>query len=717
MQKEKKNAALFFTAALISCSMSAQQPDTTKVPEVVISATRSEQDPMKVGRSVSVISAEDIKKSGFHTLSELLSQQEGLYIVGNGQTPGSNQSLFTRGAASNQTLVMVDGVRLSDPSTVNNTADLSELSLADVDRIEIVRGSHSTMYGSAGVGGVVNIITRREQDPGFHVNFFGSAGTFGTSTIAAAENLALNYTDSSGFYVNAGIFNANISGLDATVDTVTDPNAFKNRDRDGFDKMDITGRLGYKKNKLDIYGGIKITQQIADIDKRAYADDENYTLDFHRNLFTYGATFRPNDKMDIRFYGGYSMMERFAKDDSSKVDANGTTDHTYFDGLYNGTQLTNELQYNYHRNGIDLVAGGGMYGETMNNVTHTIITSWMYNDTTDLDSLDLNVSTYNGFLRAGLNGALFNDKWEGVSLSLGARFNSHSVFGTATTFDINPGVQVGEGGLLYGVYSTGFNAPSLYQMYAPEKDFTSGLTRGNDKLDPETSVSWELGFKQQVNDRTKVWASIFHTEVKNLIEYVYLWEKNTSLDSLSFLDYRGDRYLNIGTMITRGAEGGISTQVSEKFLFGANLCIVGGKLTYASEGIDTAQTHGHHVQLYSNGAFAGKEQETIGLSRRPSSASLNLSYMPCKPLTLRADLRYVAARGDIYYEPLLGPFGALGTTAVEDYSLIDLSLRYKFKKFATAMLRVENLLDKEYSEINGFTTRGRGFYVGLRFEM
>lgn len=716
MQKEKKKRALLI-AVMAPVVLFAQQPDTTRITEVVVTATRSEQDPMKVGRSVTVISSDQIKQSGYHTLSELLSQQEGIYIVGNGQTPGSNQSLFTRGAASNQTVIMVDGVRLSDPSSVNNTPDLSELSLSGVDRIEIVRGSHSTMYGSSAIGGVVNIITRRAEKPGLHVNFLGTAGTFGKHTLTAAQNLAVNYTDSSGFYVNAALLNASVSGLDATVDTVTDPAVYKNRDRDGFDKMDVSGRLGFEKKKFGIYAGARITQQIADIDKRAYTDDENYTLDFHRNLFTYGADWRPKDGMGLRFYGGYTSLERFAKDDSSEVDAAGNTDHTYYDGTFTGTQLTNELQFNYRRKGVDLVAGGGMYAETMNNLTHTLISNWMYSDTTDLDSLDLNISLYNGFVRAGLNGALFNDKWEGVALSAGARFNSHSVFGTAVTFDINPSVRVGEGGLLYGVYSTGFNAPSLYQMYAPEKDFTSGLTRGNDQLKAENSVSWELGFKQQVSERTRIWASVFHTEVTNLIEYVYLWEKNTPLDSLSYLDYRGDRYLNIGTLISRGAEGGIQTEVNDRFSFGANLCLVGGKLVYESGGIDTAQTHGHHVQLYSNGAFAGKSVETIGLVRRPSTASLNFSYLPIPALLLRADLRYVGARGDIYYEPALGPFGALASTAVEDYSLIDLSVRYKFKKFITAMLRVENLLDTKYSEINGFSTRGRGFYAGIRFDM
>lgn len=725
MQKEKNFQWLYSLAGIITLSASTAadaqttMPDTLRVKEVVITPTRSEKDPSEIGRSVTVITADEIKKNGDATLADALARQEGIYIVGGTQTPGSNQSLFTRGAGSNQTVIMIDGVRLTDPSSVNNTPDLSELSLADVDRIEIVRGTHSTMFGSAAVGGVVNIITRRTMQPGFHAAIQTTGGTFGKSTSVFSETAALNYTFKNGIYINADLFNTNVSGLDATVDTVTVPvpNA-PARDRDRFDKMDVAARLGFRNEKWDTYGSFRMTQQVADIDDRAYGDDPNYTLDFNRNLFTYGLAFKPSDKFSVRFFGGFTQLERFSVDDSSVVNtATQETDHTYTDGLFTGTQATNELQVNYRRKGIDLVAGGGMYSETMNNLLHTHISNWNYHDTIDLDSLDLGVSTINGFARVGLDGSLFNEKWARFGLGLGARFNQHSVFGSQLTYEINPTVKLSENALLFGVYSTGFNAASLYQMYAPDKDFTSGLTRGNDKLNPETSQSWELGFKEQLNARTSIGGSIFHTEVKNLIEYVYLWDKNTPVDSLTYLDYRGDRYLNVGTMINRGAEAYIRSQLNEKVSVEAQLTIVGGKLSYQLEEVDTAQTGGNHVQLYSNGSFILKDVESVGLVRRPSTARLQLNWMPVKPLRLQAAVRYVGARGDVFYNPFGGPFGSLATQAVEDYTLLDCAAHYTFKKYATALLRVENLLDKKYTEINGFTTRGRGIYLTFRFEM
>ena len=91
--------------------------------------------------------------------------------------------------------------------------------------------------------------------------------------------------------------------------------------------------------------------------------------------------------------------------------------------------------------------------------------------------------------------------------------------------------------------------------------------------------------------------------------------------------------------------------------------------------------------------------------------------MPIKQIGIRADVRHVGSRGDIYYESTLGPYGALGTVAVEQYTLLDLSLRATIYKGLSANLRVENVLDKKYYEINGFTTRGRGFYLTLRYTL
>jgi vitamin B12 transporter len=152
------------------------------IDEVMISATRFEKRVLEIPKSVSLITRQEIKNSGATNLSELLSTQENLNVIGSNQTPGSNQSFFLRGISGEQTVVMIDGIRISDPSSNTNSLDLSEISLIDISRIEIVRGAHSTLYGSSAIGGVINLITEKELSPGLHFNTNIDIGTFGSGT-------------------------------------------------------------------------------------------------------------------------------------------------------------------------------------------------------------------------------------------------------------------------------------------------------------------------------------------------------------------------------------------------------------------------------------------------------------------------------------------------------------------------------------------------------
>jgi vitamin B12 transporter len=671
-----------------------------------------------------VITAEDIKKSGVTTVAELLTMQEGIYVVGAGQNPGMTSSIFTRGANSNQTIIMIDGIRITDPSAINNSIDVSELSLANISKIEIVRGSHSTLYGSSAIGGVVNILTRSSDKPGLTVDAALLGGTFGEGTSEISENIHVNYKTKNGLYAGAEIYNSNIQGLNATVDTVTDPAVYKHSDRsDDFDKLDWLVKAGFKNAKLDIYASYKKTKQLTEIDRGAYRDDDNFTVDFTRDLITYGANYKVNNDINVSYIGGYTAMKRIATDDSSRIDNAGNSDLTYNIGVYEGAVLSNELQANYKRKGLNVVLGGGMYNESMN--INTRYNSAFYNDTTSLDSLKPKASTSNIFLHTDIGGDIVNDRFKWFNLALGARFSGHSIFGSNLTYEINPSFRIGETGLLYYTFSTGYNAPSLYQLYDATRyytwdtQFTTGLTRGNRNLDPETSTTNEIGFKQKINN-VYLSASYFHTVVENVIEYVYLWDKNVPVNTLGTGfsdDFRGDTYLNAGTMITDGVELGISSKLSDKFIVSGNVMLMNGKLKYSPENIDVSQTGGNHVQMYNAGAFLNKDVKVLGLSRRPSTANLSLTYFPIKVVSLRADLRYVGSRGDVYYESSLGPYGALGTVSVQQYTLLDLSLNFKIWKGLSAGFKVGNITDEKYAEINGFTTKGRSYYLNIRYSL
>jgi vitamin B12 transporter len=710
--------------------LSAQQNDSTKqLKEVTVTATRTEKDADKVGRSVTVITSDDIKKYSYNSLGELLSAQAGIYLVGSNQNIGGTQSIFMRGANSNQTVIMIDGIRISDPSAVNNSPDLSELSLSNIDRIEIVRGTHSTLFGSSAIGGAVNIITKKTMKNGVNADVSLTYGNFGSKTSLLSENLWIAYKLKNGFYVSAGVFNANITGIDATLDTVTSTTAYKHADmKDGLDKTDINFRVGFTQNKWDIYAGYKMTKQLTDIDKRAYVDDDNYTLDYNRNVITYGGKYMFTEKAALSIYGGMTMMERIAIDDSSVIDNAGNYDKTYNRGDYTGKYMQNGAQFNYKVQELELVIGGEMSSEEMNaNTFYYYYNPWAFPtpayDTilSSNDTIKPRTSTFGAYLRADANGELFSEKLNKINLGVGIRAGNNDIFGTYFTYEINPSIKISNNGLFYLSYGTGYNAPSLYQQFAADKyytwdfNYTTGLTRGNKLLQPETSQSFEIGVKQNVNDNISFTMSAFKTVTQNNIEYVYLWDKNIGIDTLgqnwSRDDYRGDTYLNLGTMTVNGAELGIVSKVSDKFHVRANFSMVGGEIKYDVTDIDTSQTRGNHIQIFGNGQFLTKEITTYGLTRRPATANMVLTYIACKQFSASAIVRYAGARGDVQYESTLGPYGALATVPVAEYTLVDLSFVFSLGKHFSGVLKAENIFDKEYYEINGFSTRGRSFYL------
>jgi vitamin B12 transporter len=728
MKKEKTTQFLRFvlTCLLLTtismCQLQAQ--DTTrlhKLREVVVSASRSEQDPDSVGRSITVISNQDIKNSGANTLAEVLSRTEGIYIVGTGQNPGSVQSVFMRGANSNQTAIIIDGVRISDPSTPGNAIDLSEISLANIDHIEIVRGSQSTLYGSSAIGGVINIITKKGMTPGFHIDAAANAGVFGPNTSLFTENLLLNYTHKSGFYVNAEVFNSNMKGLQAAVDT-SGPNSWSHLHphQDGFNKTDLIGKAGYRNDKFDLFVSAKHLSQEGHIDAAAFTPDPAYTLGFTRNLYTWGATYKAIPHLNFSYLGGVTNLTRVTEDDSSIVDDQGHYSHSYNKGTYQGSTMTHEVQANYRIKGLNIVAGGGFFNEKMTDNTLTLNTAWGYSAKQSLDSLHINVNTICEFIHADLDGSLFSEGMKILAISLGARNTHHDLFGNNLTWEINPSIKLPGNGLLYAAWSTGFNAPSLYQFYSNQQDAGPGtISIGNRTLKAETSTSMEFGFKQKVSEYVSFHFSFFKTVVENSIDFVNLWTPNKPIASLSGGDFRGDTYLNIGTQTNQGFEFGLNTKLTSKLFVSANVSLINGKLDYNPANVNNTHTQGSQVQLYDNGAFMNSAVETFGLVRRPSTANINMTYTPCKKFSLSGDVRYVGPRTDVYYSYSAGPnpnlYGALAPIGMGDYTLVDLSVRYFICKGLSAGLRIENLFNEKYYEIYGYRTRGQSVYLNVRY--
>lgn len=416
-------------------------------------------------------------------------------------------------------------------------------------------------------------------------------------------------------------------------------------------------------------------------------------------------------------------MNRSSVNDSSRIDAVGNYDHTYVSSSYEGSASTNEIQADIQFSGVDGIIGAGLYGEHMNNTTHFFTWSpfGVFTSDTDLDTLDLHSTTKSLFAHANISGSVISQSLQLLSLAIGGRMNHHSVFGSNFTYEINPSLKLFENSMLFISYSTGYNAPSLYQLYAPDTYYTSTIKRGNTQLKPEQSSSYEIGWKQSLSSKINLSLTYFNTTVDHSIEYVYLWDKNVRIDTLGndFLrdDYRGDTYLNLGTQLTNGFEFTVNAQLSDQLFISANASYVTGKLTYQSSDINSIQTGGQHVQIYSTGAFLTDKVETKKLVRRPNTANIHMGYLPWRSLLLSIDVKVVGPRDDVFYEATLGPYGALGNVNVGEYTLVDLSQKFTVLDNLVLSGRVENIFNRKYSEIKGFTTRGRGIFVKLSYDL
>lgn len=698
------------------------QIDTAKVytlDEVIISASRIEENPSMVGRNVTVISREDIEKSLAFNIADLLAEQESIHMIGNNQTPGSLQQGFIRNSNSRHSVIMVDGVRISDPSTVNNSADLSELSLAGVERIEIVRGSHSTLYGSSAIGGVINIITKKKGAEGFNLDFTTDQSLFNRQSWSTRNNMMVNMTSPGGFYADAGFSHQYSNGMDATIDTVNAPNSYNPQDRDEFRKLDLIGKVGYKTDKSDIFISYRNENQSNEVDQGAFNDDDNAKVDFYRDLFSYGASYSFNNKLEVGYEGAYSDLGRDFVNDSSRINAAGDFDGTYVETNAEGTLWENALTTTLRTDHLKSILGVESSVQTMSSRNYVFSRSsfGVFEQVTDLDSLNLKESINSAFIHSEINGGVIGRSMEPFSLVLGTRYSHHNKFGGHLTYEVNPKLRLSNSSLVYVALTTGYNAPSLYQLNSPEQGFGAFTNRGNPNLEPEKSVSYELGWKQEFGDFMNLNISLFRTVVSDVIEYVYLWEGNSAINNLTANEYLGDTYLNISRQEINGFEMGLDIRPASNLEFSGNLSLTDATLFFSPEDINQSYTGGNHVQIFESGAFVNESQEIDGLTRRPQvSSTLKVTYRPLTKLRVMATTQFIGSRDDVFYSAGLGPFGAQDRGRVAGYNITDLTVGYRLTKNLSLTAKVSNLFDTDYIEINGFQTRGRGVMVRAKVD-
>jgi len=279
-----KSLSLITATLLLTTNIHAEE----NIGEItVISANKTKQSISQTTSNIEVITSEDIKEKGYQTVAQAIGTQAGIQVASSGGL-GQPTSFFVRGMNSGSVLVLIDGMRLNDPSTTNGTALLDTLTTSNIEQIEIVKGGSSSIWGSNASAGVINIITKQPKD-GLHGSLALSYGSYNTR----GADADLSYKDEKlTAQVLASILKSDsFSAL-----------APRDAEEDGYENKNGNIKLGYafnENNKVTLsYNKYKTETEYDDAFSMDQADDDyshatsdqtNYALDYDFRLDNYTA--------------------------------------------------------------------------------------------------------------------------------------------------------------------------------------------------------------------------------------------------------------------------------------------------------------------------------------------------------------------------------------------------------------------------------------------
>ena len=218
---------------------------------------------------VTIITQEQLERSGGKDLAQLLTEQAGIFISGANSNTGKDKSIYIRGAGVEHTLITIDGIPVYDPSGIGSNFDIRNLPLSNIERIEILKGSQSTLYGSDAIAGVINIITKKSSEKSIAGNALVSYGSNATSRGNVGVNGKSGIID-----YNAAISFHKTNGINEAINN----NNIPVTDKDGFQQTGVQVGLGIKPSeKISIQPFFRYSKIKGDLDQGAFTDELDYT--------------------------------------------------------------------------------------------------------------------------------------------------------------------------------------------------------------------------------------------------------------------------------------------------------------------------------------------------------------------------------------------------------------------------------------------------------
>ena len=501
-----------------------EKQDTGEQPKderVVVTATRVETPYEQVGSSVTVITRQEIERRRQPTVIDVLRGVPGLDVVQAGPR-GGQASVFIRGAKSEHTLVLIDGVEMHDPITPGRSFDWAHLTTDNVERIEVLRGPQSTLYGSDAIGGVINIITRRGKgSPSLTLTTeAGSHHTFREGLSLLGATPVFNYAVAASRLDTGGVSSA--SRRDG------------NFEDDGYRNTTFSAKLGFKPaENFDVDVIARCMDTRAELDNSwGVMDDPNYTASTEQHFLRLQGRLKLLDgRWEQRFGVSYTDHRRTTL---NRPDA--AHPFSFERSAYDGDIVRFDWQHTLRLHETNTLTFGFETEEETGKSRYA--SEW---GPSDFPGKSARTDSFYVQDQIALGDRFF--------VAIGARYDDHSMFGSKWTHRVAPTYHIRETGTrLKASCGTGFKAPTLYQLYAP-------WGTGNPALLPEESKGCDFGIEQELfGGLLTLDATCFRNKFKNLIDY-------------SFATWS---YLNVGEAESKGVELGATVRPTDKLFIRAS---------------------------------------------------------------------------------------------------------------------------------------------------
>lgn len=636
--------------ALSAAPAWAQLQDAPSSNEIVVTPLRAPQAVSKTGSSVTVITREEIENKAAKSIADVLRPVEGVFVSERGGI-GGNTSITLRGSKPSQTLVLIDGVRVGDPSSIAGDFDFGGYSPSDLERIEILRGPQSALYGSDAMGGVINIVTRKGAGkPKASLTLEG--GSYGTALGRAA--LTGSYGDFNYAFSLNGLRTDGFSSFGYRIGRYAEFGPFES---DPAQKVNGSARVGWANGQgvsleagyLGFWSHVHYDNAVSPGATSSQIDFADVGLNrqraFTNQFWAKGAV----DGLDGRMTTTLNLF-------GNRTDRNSTNNWSsslgpYFaTDDYSGQRLGAELQNNFKINDtFFLISGLRTETETAKSSTGPV-------------PRNAALSTINVDAEQTTNSAFSTLQWtptEKWSFSLGGRVDNVEGIDNFWTWRGTGAYDLTATTKLRASVGTGAKAPSLYQMYSAYGPIANNLPA----LQPEHNIGVDAGIDQSFLDgRVVLSGTAFWSRYRNLIDF--------TCAGFSCV------YYNVGRAEISGVEA------SAKYNLLPGQWLVKGSYTY----------------LYGENLDTNSE-----LLRRPRNrGSLSAVYTGIPNTEIEAQLYLVGSQLDF------------GDIKLAPYARLDMWARYRVNDNFSLYLRGENLTNAQYQEVYGYGTAGRSVYAGVK---